>query len=128
MTISDTAALMLGPFAVEAAYRSLGLGAALIEKACQAAATAGHRVVLLVGDEAYFAPLGFSAGPIRRVVLPGPVDQRRVLIRALTLGAADGLDGAVGVPRVDSGQGEPHQSALRAAPAASHQEALPSGV
>jgi len=42
--------------------------------------------VLLVGDEPYFARVGFSAAPAREVVMPGPVDQRRVLVRGLQAG------------------------------------------
>ncbi len=91
--IGQTPAVLLGPFAVDDAWRSLGLGAALIRRACRAAA-AGHAVVLLVGDEPYYGPLGFSRGPAG-VQLPGPVDPARVLIRELVSGAAAGLAGLV---------------------------------
>lgn len=95
VTIGDTPALLLGPFAVDPEFRSRGLGAALIERACDAAAQAGHALVLLVGDGAYFASLGFSAEATRAVKLPGPVDPRRVLARALRNGATDNLAGMV---------------------------------
>ncbi|HEY0438074.1 MAG TPA: N-acetyltransferase, partial [Phenylobacterium sp.] len=55
----------------------------MIERACEAAAAAGESHVLLVGDEPYFARVGFSTAAGRRVIMPGPVDQRRVLVRAL---------------------------------------------
>lgn len=93
--VGETAALLLGPFAVDAACRSQGLGGALIARACAAAGSAGHGLVVLVGDEPYFGPLGFSRAPMVR--MPGPVDQRRVLVLALTPGAADGLAGLVSV-------------------------------
>ncbi len=95
IAIGGTPAILLGPFAVDKAERSAGVGAALIRRACEAAAAAGHRLVLLVGDEAYFASLGFSAAPARAVRLPGPVDPHRVLVRALMPGAAEGLAGPV---------------------------------
>ncbi|MDB5423053.1 MAG: acetyltransferase, family [Phenylobacterium sp.] len=85
----------LGPFAVERGERSAGFGARLIERACEAARAAGESHVLLVGDEAYFGRLGFSAAPARAVIMPGPVDQARVLVRALTPSAPD-LAGPVG--------------------------------
>lgn len=86
-------ALLLGPLAVASEFRSAGIGAALVTRACEAAAAAGHELILLVGDEAFFRPLGFcrTAG----VVMPGPVDPRRVLARALVDGAARDLAGAV---------------------------------
>jgi predicted N-acetyltransferase YhbS len=89
--VGETPAIMLGPFAVEPGYRSQGLGAALIEQACDAAADAGHAWIVLVGDAPYFGPLGFVVAP--RVRMPGPVDPRRVLVRALKPGlpAIEGL-------------------------------------
>ena len=91
--IGETPAILLGPFAVDEQFRSAGLGAALIAQACEAAADAGHALVMLVGDMPYFGPLGFLPAP--QVTMPGPVDQRRVLVRALTPGAAEGLGGTV---------------------------------
>ncbi len=93
--LGDAPGLLLGPFAVDAAHRILGVGRALINEACEGAARAGHRLILLVGDETYFAPLGFAAEPARRLVMPGPVDRRRVLVRALASGEADHLVGPV---------------------------------
>jgi len=93
--IGDRAALLLGPFAVEPGLRSQGLGAALVRRACEAAAEAGHALVVLVGDEPYFGPLGFSAAAAAKVRMPGPADQRRVLVLALKDGADAGLEGMV---------------------------------
>jgi predicted N-acetyltransferase YhbS len=93
VTIGEAPAVLLGPIAVDIAVRSHGLGGELVRHACDAAAAAGHKLVLLVGDEAWFGAFGFEAAPARRVVMPGPVDQRRVLVRALAAGAADALAG-----------------------------------
>jgi predicted N-acetyltransferase YhbS len=86
-------ALLLGPFAVDANCRSAGLGAAMIDWCCDRAAKAGHDLVLLVGDAAYFAKLGFISA--QDCELPGPVNRRRVLVRPLKPGAADALAGDV---------------------------------
>ena len=93
--IGGAPSILLGPFAVDSAYRSQGLGGTLIVRACQAAADAGHGAILLVGDAPYFAPLGFEGVPSGLIRMPGPVDTRRVLIRALRPGGADGLAGEV---------------------------------
>jgi predicted N-acetyltransferase YhbS len=103
IAIGGTPALLLGPFAVDDAHRGQGLGAALIARACEAAAEAGHALILLVGDADYFAPLGFSAAPAREVVMPGPVDQRRVLARALKEGSSAHLSGPATIPRLETG-------------------------
>lgn len=84
----------LGPFAVEQGERNAGFGARMIARACEAAQAAGETHVVLVGDEPYFGRVGFSTAGGRDVAMPGPVDQRRVLVRALARDAAP-LAGAV---------------------------------
>jgi predicted N-acetyltransferase YhbS len=86
--------MFLGPFAVEQGERNAGFGARLVARACEAAQAAGETHVVLVGDEPYFARVGFATAAGRAVMLPGPVDQRRVLVRALTSEAGD-LSGSV---------------------------------
>jgi predicted N-acetyltransferase YhbS len=93
--IGESPAVLLGPFAVDDAWRSRGLGGQLIEAACAAAERAGVAVVLLVGDMPYFGKLGFEIVPPGGAVLPGPVDGRRVLWRAMRAGALEGVAGAV---------------------------------
>ena len=53
-------ALVLGPLAVEASSRKLGVGAALMDHALAAAKARGHRAVILLGDAPYYARFGFS--------------------------------------------------------------------
>ena len=101
--IGRTPALFLGPIAVDDAWRHHGLGGALVQRASDAAKAAGHRLILLVGDTPLFRRIGFEADPARRVMLPGPVDQRRVQVKALVPGADGGLEGLVTVAAADSG-------------------------
>ncbi len=62
--VGDKSVAFLGPLAVDADERKHGLGQALVEAACEAAAKAGWRAVLLVGD----API--SAGSASRLSPP----------------------------------------------------------
>ena len=57
---SAGAGLMLGPIAVAAEARSLGVGAALMRAAVARAARLGHRAIVLVGDAPWYARFGFS--------------------------------------------------------------------
>tara|TARA_R110002167_G_scaffold14667_8_gene59183 strand:+ start:3132 stop:3626 length:495 start_codon:yes stop_codon:yes gene_type:complete len=75
--IGGTAALFLGPIAVEADSRQAGLGADLVSACVDQARASGASGILLVGDVAYFSRFGFE--PVRDVDLPGPVDRRRLL-------------------------------------------------
>ncbi len=93
--IGEHKALLLGPLTVEPAFRERGIGQALIARALKEAATHGHRLVLLVGDEPYYGKTGFRRVPAGRIVMPGPVDPARVLIAELADGAFNGVTGRV---------------------------------
>lgn len=94
IAIGASQALLLGPIAVDVTCRGSGIGAALVKAACAAAQAEGWSLILLVGDLPFFGPLGFVQAPVA-VVLPGPVDRRRVLVRALAADAAETLAGPV---------------------------------
>ena len=92
-------ALMLGPLAVDAAFRDHGIGSRLMTEALTRAAAFGHEAVLLVGDAPYYARFGFSRLPALGLHLPGPVEDNRFLgleLRAGALAAAKGLVRATG--------------------------------
>ena len=93
--IGDTPALLLGPLTVEPPFRERGIGQALIERALAQAKSKGHRLVLLVGDEPYYAKAGFKPIPKGQCSMPGPVDPARLLIAELAPGAFDGVTGAI---------------------------------
>jgi len=89
-------AMLLGPLAVDEAYRCHGIGSALTRRAIVAARRRRHRTVLLVGDEAYYERFGFSAEKTGALWLPGPYERHRLLACELALGALDGARGLVG--------------------------------
>src|SRR5262249_18306630 len=91
-------AVLLGPIAVDAAARRRGLGAMLVERACEAAAEAGHAVVVLVGDLGFFQKLGFERVPAGSVGRPGRAAPQGILVKALNPGALDGLEGEIALP------------------------------
>lgn len=93
--IGETPALLLGPLTVEPPFRDRGIGLALIERAHAEALARGHRLVVLVGDEPYYARAGFKRVPKGRITMPGPVDPARLLIAELVPGAADTVAGAI---------------------------------
>ena len=93
--VGDTKALLLGPLTVEPPFRGRGVGHALLERALHDAKAKGHRLVLLVGDEAYYSRIGFKIVPKGRATMPGPVDYSRLLVAELVDGAFDGVSGAI---------------------------------
>jgi predicted N-acetyltransferase YhbS len=93
--IGEAAALMLGPLTVEPPFRQRGIGAALIKRALQDAKAQGHRLIVLVGDEPYYAKNGFRRIPKGQVKMPGPVDPARLLVAELNAGAFEGVSGLI---------------------------------
>src|SRR3982074_2643844 len=93
--IGETKALLLGPLTVEPPFRGRGVGRALLDRALKDAKAKGHRLVLLVGDEAYYSRAGFKAVPKGRGRMPGPVGHNLRLVAELVAGAFTGVSGAV---------------------------------
>ena len=88
-------ALLLGPLAVEGAYRKLGLGAQLMAEAVAAARARGHRAIVLLGDAPYYGRFGFSANKTGALTLPGRFEPERLLGLELKAGALDGAWGMI---------------------------------
>jgi predicted N-acetyltransferase YhbS len=103
-------ALMLGPLAVEASSRKLGVGAALMDHALAAAKARGHRAVLLLGDAPYYTRFGFSAAKTGELSLPGAFERDRLLGLELCENALDGAWGMI----VPTGARLPKTKAARA--------------
>ena len=93
--IGETPALLLGPLTVEPPFRAHGIGSALIERALRDAKAGGHRLVVLVGDEPFYAKSGFNRIPKGQVKMPGPVDPARLLVAELEAGAFEGVAGLI---------------------------------
>lgn len=92
--IGGKPALILGPLVVDPEFKGRGAGRTLVRLTCDAARQRGHRVVMLVGDQPYYGPLGFTFLGRDVITLPAWVDPDRVLVRGLVEGALDGLGGA----------------------------------
>lgn len=89
-----TPALLLGPLAIQPERRGTGVGAALMRQSLALAEQAGHRVVVLVGDLAYYGRFGFSpAGP--RGIFMTQEAPERVLATELAPGALNGVVGSI---------------------------------
>jgi len=95
VSAGGSSALMLGPLAVEASSRKLGVGTALMDHALAAANARGHHAVILLGDAPYYTRFGFSAGKTGELSLPGPFERNRLLALELVEGALDGAWGMI---------------------------------
>jgi predicted N-acetyltransferase YhbS len=94
----QTPALLLGPLAVHPDRQSLGIGLMMMREGLARAKAQGHALVLLVGDEPYYARVGFRKLPPGLISLPGPVNPDRFLYLELEAGALQGVSGTVQAP------------------------------
>jgi predicted N-acetyltransferase YhbS len=93
--IGETPALLLGPLTIEPPFRDKGIGKAMMERALKDAKDKGYRLVVLVGDEPYYARVGFKRAPKGAISMPGPADPARMLVAELVEGALSGVNGVV---------------------------------
>ena len=93
--IGNTPALLLGPLTVEPPFRERGVGGTLIKRALKEAKDKKHKLVVLVGDEPYYAKSSFKQIPKGQVKMPGPVDPARLLVAELAPGAFEGVSGLI---------------------------------
>jgi predicted N-acetyltransferase YhbS len=101
---ADHKALLLGPLAVHPERQNRGIGMLLMREGLEQARTLGHTRVLLVGDEPYYARVGFRRVDNPAILLPGPVNRERFLCLELTPDAMKEVSGLVLPPhRAKSG-------------------------
>ena len=91
--IGNTPALVLGPLIVARSRKNIGIGRELMHRCLLEARRAGHRLVILVGDEPYYGKFGFQKVPPGQITMPGPADPARILYCELAHGALDGVAG-----------------------------------
>ena len=96
--IGKEEAVLLGPLTVEPQFMNRGIGGLLIQRSLDVAKAEGHRAVILVGDEPYYARAGCKKVPPGQLHMPGPVDPDRLLAVDLQGGDIARLNGPV-LPR-----------------------------
>lgn len=101
VVIGESLALLLGPLAVVPQLRGRGIGISLMQHGIRAAAALDYGAVVLVGDEPYYAKVGFARLTPGQIRFPGPVDPDRVLGLSLNGDSLAGLSGDVKRAHID---------------------------
>jgi predicted N-acetyltransferase YhbS len=91
IVIGTTKAWLLGPLAVMPGFAGQGMGKALLRHVLDLV----DEPVLLVGDPPYYGPFGFESISPKDVVMPGPVDPKRLLVAKLNADQRAALKGVV---------------------------------
>ncbi len=90
-----TPALLLGPIAVEPDLQGKGIGVGLMRETLKVAKELGHHLIVLVGDPEYYSQFGFENAADHGFKMPGPVDERRLLVKECKPGALDNVSGLI---------------------------------
>jgi putative acetyltransferase len=88
--VSGSPALALAPVGVVPAHQRAGVGTAVVRAVLAAGAAAGERLVVVVGDPAYYRRFGFL--PASRFGITGPYPVPDEVFQALPLPAAGGAE------------------------------------
>ena len=91
IVIGTTKAWLLGPLAVMPGFAGQGMGKALLRHVLELVT----EPVLLVGDPPYYGPFGFENISPKDVVMPGPVDPKRLLVAKMNADDRAALKGIV---------------------------------
>ncbi|OKJ01087.1 GNAT family N-acetyltransferase [Kitasatospora sp. CB01950] len=89
LRIGNGKGLALAPVAVAPEWQRKGVGTAVVRAALTAAAEAGERVVVVLGDPGYYGRFGFAPASGHRIT--GPFDVPDTYFQALPLPGADGV-------------------------------------
>ena len=90
-----TSALLLGPLAVDPAYRRQGIARNLVKHGLGRARARGHGVVFAVGDHWMFGGFGFTPASPLGLAMAGTLDDAGFLVLALRDGALKGIEGVL---------------------------------
>lgn len=91
-------ALALGPLGVMPDRQRHGVGSAIVEAGLKASRDAGHGIVLVLGDPAYYSRFGFALASEARIEPPDPDWAGAFQVLGLMPRALDGVRGMARYP------------------------------
>lgn len=91
LDVGGGAAVALAPLAVDPDHQRRGVGSALVQAQLAAARGLGERLVVVVGDPAYYSRFGFR--PARELGVTGPYDDAGDAFQALPLAGGPAVSG-----------------------------------
>ncbi len=100
---TNVPALALAPMAVLPEYQRQGIGSQLVRAALAAAKDAGHKIVIVLGHEAYYPRFGFEPASVCGIRAPFDVLDAAFMVIALTPDALRDIHGVVWYPSVFEG-------------------------
>lgn len=78
--LPEETSLALAPLAVHPDFRNKGIGSELVNQGLKTCRQYGHSLVIVVGEQSYYARFGFVPGRPKGLEVPFPVPERAFLV------------------------------------------------
>jgi putative acetyltransferase len=96
---AETPALALAPMSVLPEFQNMGIGTAMVNHGLEECRRLGHKLVVLVGHEAFYPRFGFVKAGEKGLKLPFEAPPEVFMVLELAPGALNGAAGEVVYPR-----------------------------
>ncbi|MBN2409184.1 MAG: N-acetyltransferase [Candidatus Aminicenantes bacterium] len=96
--LPEEVSLALAPLAVHPDFRNKGIGSELVTQGLKICRQYGHRLVIVVGEQSYYARFGFVPARPKGLEVPFPVPERAFLVAEVIPHPGPGLKGTIRFP------------------------------
>jgi putative acetyltransferase len=96
--LPEEVALALAPLAVHPDFRDRGIGSELVTQGLKTCSQYGHSLVIVVGEQSYYARFGFIPARPKGLEVPFPVPERAFLVAEIIPHPGPGIKGTIRYP------------------------------
>jgi len=96
--LPEEVALALAPLAVHPDFRNKGIGSELVTQGLKSCRQHGYSLVVVVGEQSYYARFGFIPARPKGLEVPFPVPERAFLVAEIIPHPGPGIKGTVRYP------------------------------
>jgi putative acetyltransferase len=96
--LPEEVALALAPLAVHPDFRNKGIGSELVNQGLKTCRQYGHSLVIVVGEQSYYARFGFVPARPKGLEVPFPVPERSFLVAEVIPHPGPGIKGTIQYP------------------------------
>lgn len=97
--LPEEVALALAPLAVHPDFRNKGIGSELVTQGLKTSRQHGYGLVVVVGEQSYYARFGFVPARPKGLEVPFPVPERAFLVAEIIPRPGPGIKGTIRYPQ-----------------------------
>ena len=97
--LPEDVALALAPLSVHPDFRNKGIGSELVTQGLKTCRHHGYTLVIVVGEQSYYARFGFVPARPKGLEVPFPVPERAFLVAEIVPRPGPGIKGTIRYPQ-----------------------------